>query len=48
MPDLIRAVVVDPSVPDRLVLQSVSSPTPLPHEVIIQVAAVSLNRGEVR
>jgi NADPH:quinone reductase len=48
MADSIRAVVVDPAAPGRLVLQAVAPPTPLPHEVIVQVAAISLNRGEVR
>jgi NADPH:quinone reductase-like Zn-dependent oxidoreductase len=48
MPTLVRAVVVDPSVEGRLVLQEVERATPLPNEAIVQVASISLNRGEVR
>lgn len=42
------AVVVDPDAPGRLVLQTVSPPSPAPSEAVVRVAAVSLNRGEVR
>jgi NADPH:quinone reductase len=48
MNNLIRAVVVDPSVPERLVLREVEPPSPLPNEAIAKVASFSLNRGEVR
>jgi NADPH:quinone reductase len=48
MANSIRAVVVDPTVADRLVIQSVEAPSPLPNEAIARVAAISLNRGEVR
>jgi NADPH:quinone reductase len=48
MKNLIRAVIVDPSVPGRLAIQEVERPLPLPNEAIVQVASVSLNRGEVR
>ncbi len=48
MNNLVRAVCVDPSVPGRLALREVERPSPLPHELIAQVASFSLNRGEVR
>ncbi|MBH8575513.1 zinc-binding dehydrogenase [Nostocaceae cyanobacterium CENA369] len=44
----IRAVVVNPSVSERLVLSDVDAPTPAANEAVIRVAAISLNRGEVR
>ena len=44
----IRAVVVDHEAPNRLALGRVEAPTPLPFEAGVRVAAVSLNRGEVR
>jgi NADPH:quinone reductase-like Zn-dependent oxidoreductase len=45
---LIRAVVVDPEAPDRLAFQDVAAPTPAPNEALVRLAALSLNRGEVR
>ena len=44
----IKAVVVDPNDPGRLVIREVDGPIPGPSEALVQVAAISLNRGEVR
>ena len=43
-----RAVIVDPSVPRRLVIRDVAYPSAAPSEAIVRVKAISLNRGEVR
>jgi len=46
--DDMRAVVVDEAASGRLTIGRVPRPTPAAGEVLVQVAAVSLNRGEVR
>ena len=43
-----RALVADGSAPDRLSLQDVPEPTPLPGEALVEVRAFSVNRGELR
>jgi NADPH2:quinone reductase len=42
-----HAIVVDPSAKGRLAIREVVSPTPLPSEALVRVAAISLNLGEV-
>jgi NADPH:quinone reductase-like Zn-dependent oxidoreductase len=44
----IRAILVDPDAPARLSLGEKEAPTSVPDEALVRVAAVSLNRGEVR
>jgi NADPH:quinone reductase len=44
----VRAVIIDPHVPGRLALRDVEAPSPAANEAVIRVAAISLNRGEVR
>jgi NADPH:quinone reductase len=48
MPETVRAVVVDPSSPQRLGLKPVDLAPAAPDEVTVRVTAISLNRGEVR
>src|SRR6516164_2225273 len=48
MPQQIRAVVVDPSMPGRLAIRETSLRDPDRDEVGVRVTAISLNRGETR
>lgn len=43
-----QAVVVDPSVRGRLAIRTIDAPVAAPGEALVRVAAISLNRGEVR
>jgi NADPH:quinone reductase-like Zn-dependent oxidoreductase len=43
----VRAIVIDPSSPQRLGFRTVEPPTPRATEALIRVKAISLNRGEV-
>ena len=43
-----RAVLVDRGAPANLSLGEIREPTPAPSEALVRVAAISLNRGEVR
>jgi NADPH:quinone reductase-like Zn-dependent oxidoreductase len=45
---MIRAVVVDPAVAGRLAIREVADPQPGQSEALVRVAAISLNRGELR
>lgn len=42
-----RAVIVDPSLPERLVIREIDHPVASSTEALVRVKAVSLNRGEV-
>lgn len=44
---MIRAIVVDPMAPAHLAMKEVNAPKAQPWEAIVQVHAISLNRGEV-
>jgi NADPH:quinone reductase len=43
-----RAIVVEPNAVSRLAIATVPEPEALPQEAIVQVAAISVNRGEIR
>ncbi len=43
-----RAIIIEPNAVSRLTIATVAEPQPLPHEAIVQVAAISVNRGEIR
>ena len=43
-----RALVADSSAPGRIALRDVPEPVPAPGEVLIEVRAFSINRGELR
>src|SRR5215204_7016354 len=45
---LMRTVIVDPEAVGRFSVADVEEPEPAPSEALVRVAAVSLNRGEVR
>jgi NADPH:quinone reductase len=48
MPRQVRAVVVDPTAPGKLAIESVELRDPDRDEVTVRVTAISLNRGETR
>src|SRR3954453_8569261 len=48
MPEKIRAVVVDPAADGKLAIKRVELRDPDRDEVVVQVTAISLNRGETR
>jgi NADPH:quinone reductase len=45
---LMRTVIVDPEAVGRFSVAEVEEPSPMPSEALVRVAAISLNRGEVR
>ena len=44
----IHAIVVDPEISGRLAIKEVEAPQPGPSEALVQVEAISLNRGDVQ
>jgi len=47
MPDSIRAVIVDPSLSEKLTIRDVELAPAAPDDVTVRVTSISLNRGEV-
>ncbi|MET3849153.1 zinc-binding dehydrogenase [Paenibacillus sp. OAE614] len=45
---MVRAIIADPLVTERLIIKEVEPPIPQSNEAIVQVKAISLNRGEIR
>jgi NADPH:quinone reductase len=43
-----RGIIVEPNAVSRLAIAPVAEPQALPQEAIVQVAAISVNRGEIR
>src|SRR2546421_10709279 len=43
----VKAVVVDAGAPERIAFREVDPPQPAPDEALVEVRAISLNRGEV-
>ncbi len=48
MNNKMRAIIINPEAPGRLVLDQAPIPTPATTEALVRVSAISLNRGEVR